>query len=116
MDSSIDGLSERCNRSFGVCVFTTGMKACRMQEPPSRCRQHAPNKSCAIQGSVRCYNAFTEARVLSAGDNPAVFYEQDSGSLRPEFTAHVDRLCDLQEFNRNLITGASELREQLRAR
>ncbi|HEY6643362.1 hypothetical protein [Povalibacter sp.] len=54
--------------------------------------------------------------MLSAGDNPAVFYEQDSGSLRPEFTAHVDRLCDLQEFNRNLITGASELREQLRAR
>lgn len=51
--------------------------------------------------------------IAALGPDPAKMYE--AGKLRPEFTAHVDRLRDLLTMNANLTGQATELRGKLNA-
>jgi len=60
------------------------------------------------------YNDFTESRVLSAGSDPAVFYDPRSGKMKPEFSAYVDRLRDLRQANRELIDRSDQLQTELK--
>ncbi len=59
------------------------------------------------------YNDFTEQRVYSLGKDASAFYDPATHRLKPEFTAHVDRLRDLQTFNQALTRQAIELRDAL---
>jgi hypothetical protein len=59
------------------------------------------------------YNDFTEQRVLAAGNDPAVFYDPATHALRPEFSAYVNRLRDLQVVGKQITQQAIELRDAL---
>ena len=58
------------------------------------------------------YNAITEARVLPYASNPTAFYDQQ-GRLKPEFSAYVERLRDLQREMHALVVQAARLSESL---
>lgn len=59
------------------------------------------------------YNDFSEARVLTLGDGAVAAYDPASGRLKPEFTAYVERLRDLQHANRELVREATSIRDAL---
>ena len=59
------------------------------------------------------YNAFTEERVFTLGSDPAALYDPQTGRLKPEFAAHVDRLRDLREINAMLTVQAAALSGEL---
>ncbi len=59
------------------------------------------------------YNSFTETRVLTLGPDPAALYDLQTGRLKPEFAAHVDRLRDLQTVETQLTLQAVKLRNDL---
>ena len=59
------------------------------------------------------YNDFTENRVFTLGPNPAALYDLETGRLKPEFAAHVDRLRDLLALSHSMTVQAVELREAL---
>jgi len=59
------------------------------------------------------YNAFTEERVFTLGPDPAALYDSQTGRLKPEFAAHVDRLRDLRQINATLTGQAAALRDEL---
>jgi len=58
------------------------------------------------------YNAFTETRVLPYLGDRAAFYGAD-GKLKPDYSAYVDRLRDLQREDRALVNEAAVLRDSL---
>ncbi|RYD48961.1 MAG: hypothetical protein EOP60_14745 [Sphingomonadales bacterium] len=60
------------------------------------------------------YNDFTESRVLALGPDPSPMYDA-GGKLKPEFSAHIDRLRDILAVNDLLTTQANGLRGKLDA-
>ncbi len=60
------------------------------------------------------YNDFTESRVLPAANDSVAYYDPRSGKMRPEFTAYVDRLRDLQQLNREMIVRSARVRKELK--
>ena len=61
------------------------------------------------------YATYTEERILTLGSDRAAIYDA-SGTLRPEFSAYVDRLRDLVVADRNLAVQARGLRSELQKR
>ena len=61
------------------------------------------------------YNAFTESHILPYVATPARFYGAE-GKLRPEYAAHVERLRELLDVNRQVTADAVRLRRDLGAR
>lgn len=58
------------------------------------------------------YNRFTEERVLPYASTPAVFYDQ-RGQLKPEYSAYVDRLRDLEREMHALVAEGAKLSDSL---
>ena len=58
------------------------------------------------------YNAFTEERVLPYLGDARTFYD-DTGHLRPEYAAYIDRLRDLHREVHTLVVQAAKLRDSL---
>ncbi len=61
------------------------------------------------------YAAYTEERILTLGSDRAAIYDA-SGTLRPAYSAYVDRLRDLVVAHRDLAVQARTLRAELQKR
>ncbi|HKP34654.1 MAG TPA: hypothetical protein VJT70_07735 [Sphingomicrobium sp.] len=59
------------------------------------------------------YNDFTEQHVFPLGPEQAGIYDPESGRLKPEFAAYVDRLRDLAQLSKELDKKAAALKVQL---
>ena len=59
------------------------------------------------------YNDFTEQRVFPVGPDQAGIYDAESGRLKPEFAAYIDRLRDLAQLSKELDKKAAALKAQL---
>ena len=61
------------------------------------------------------YNDFTEQKVFSLGAGEPGIYDPETGHLKPEYVAYVDRLRDLRNFAKELDAQAAGLKERLKA-
>jgi hypothetical protein len=59
------------------------------------------------------YNDFTEQRVFPLGKGQAGIYDRQTGHLKPEYAAYVDRLRDLDEVAKELDGLAADLKTRL---
>ena len=59
------------------------------------------------------YNDFTEQHVFPLGPDQAGIYDPNTGRLKPEYAAYVDRLRDLDELAKELDVKAGALKVRL---
>lgn len=59
------------------------------------------------------YNDFTEQHVFPLGPDQTGVYDPETGRLKPEFAAYVDRLRDLDQVTKELDVKATDLRARL---
>jgi hypothetical protein len=61
------------------------------------------------------YNDFTEQRVFALGRDQSSVYDSAGGRLKPEYTAWVNQLRDLQILGRHITKDATQIRIELLA-
>ena len=59
------------------------------------------------------YNDFTEQRVFPLGPGQEGVYDSETGRLKPEYAAYVDRLRDLDQMAKELDEKATTLKARL---
>ena len=70
------------------------------------------NRADSVGDRYLRYNVFSEERVLPYEGSKDNFYD-DSGRLKPEFAAYIDRLRDLHREERAVAVEAGSLRDAL---